>query len=88
MALRRVKPNRLYGFRTSATLSNESIWYEANAVAGRLLLGAAVLSAAVSLGLFFVLPAHLFALAGLTFLSVAILTAALFSISALRRIAP
>lgn len=35
---RRVKPNRLYGFRTSRTLSDERIWYEANAYAGRALL--------------------------------------------------
>ena len=28
---RRVKPNRLYGFRTPKTMSSEQIWYEANA---------------------------------------------------------
>ena len=34
---RKVKPNRLYGFRTPKTLGNETIWYEANAYAGRLM---------------------------------------------------
>ena len=88
MAQRRVKPNGIYGFRTPATLSNESVWYEANAVAGRLLAGATVLSAVVSLVLYFVLPPDQFAVAGLVFLMVAMLTAVLFSFSALRRIAP
>ena len=31
---RRVKPNRFYGFRTPQTLSDERIWYDANAYAG------------------------------------------------------
>ncbi|WP_082629249.1 SdpI family protein [Chthonomonas calidirosea] len=35
---RRVPPNRLYGFRTPKTLRNESIWYQANAYAGKTLL--------------------------------------------------
>ena len=38
MIRRRVKPNYLYGFRTPKTLSDERIWYEANAYCGRLLL--------------------------------------------------
>jgi uncharacterized membrane protein len=35
---RQVKPNPLYGVRTPKTLSDERVWYEANAYAGRLLL--------------------------------------------------
>jgi uncharacterized membrane protein len=34
LAMQKVKPNGLYGFRTPKTLSNEKIWYEANRVAG------------------------------------------------------
>jgi len=41
-----VPPNRLYGFRTPRTLSNERIWYSANRFAGWALLIAAVSSAA------------------------------------------
>lgn len=34
MIRRKVPPNGLYGLRVSATLNNETVWYEANAVAG------------------------------------------------------
>jgi uncharacterized membrane protein len=44
MATRRVPPNRWYGLRVPATLADEHVWYEANAVAGRdiVTLGAVV----------------------------------------------
>jgi uncharacterized membrane protein len=35
---RRVRPNRLYGFRTPTTLGDERIWYEVNAITGADLL--------------------------------------------------
>ena len=35
MMLGRVRPNVWYGFRTSKTLSDERIWYEANRLSGR-----------------------------------------------------
>jgi uncharacterized membrane protein len=35
MLLGRVPPNLWYGFRTSKTLSDERIWYEANRLSGR-----------------------------------------------------
>jgi uncharacterized membrane protein len=38
-----VPPNRLWGFRTSRTLSSEKIWYPANRVAGITLTVAGVL---------------------------------------------
>jgi uncharacterized membrane protein len=42
---RKVPPNDWYGFRTAATRQSESVWYEANARAGRdlFLLGTVVL---------------------------------------------
>jgi uncharacterized membrane protein len=40
--LRRVPPNSLYGVRFSSTLSDEGVWYEINARAGRNLVGIAV----------------------------------------------
>ena len=51
MIRRRVKPNPLYGFRTPKTLSNEQVWYDANAYAGWLLFasGAAQVIVAVAL---------------------------------------
>ncbi len=44
LALRKVKPNMLYGFRTRATLEDPDLWYEANAYAGRLLIVSGLLS--------------------------------------------
>jgi uncharacterized membrane protein len=35
LANRRVRPNRWYGLRVPATFADETVWYEANAVAGR-----------------------------------------------------
>jgi hypothetical protein len=46
LLLRLIGPNRLYGFRTLATLSNPELWYAANAFAGGALLVAAAVSAA------------------------------------------
>jgi uncharacterized membrane protein len=42
---RRVPPNLVYGYRTRATLSDEALWYEANAYFGRKFLLASLLSA-------------------------------------------
>lgn len=33
--LRRIPPNHLFGFRSRATLSDETVWYAANARGGR-----------------------------------------------------
>ena len=33
--MRRIGPNRLYGVRTSVTLSDKKVWYEVNAASGR-----------------------------------------------------
>ena len=40
-----VPPNRLYGFRTSVTLSRPEIWYPANAFSGLALMAAMVITA-------------------------------------------
>jgi hypothetical protein len=54
LIFRWVPRNRFYGFRIPATCSNESVWYDANALSGRhfFLLGA------LMVGLEFVLPSH------------------------------
>lgn len=54
LALRKVPPNVVYGYRTRATLGDERIWYEANAHFGRGLLIAALAGAVVA-GLLFLL---------------------------------
>jgi len=51
LATRRVPPNRWYGVRVPATLSDPAIWYEANAVTGLDLFRLGLVLLAVSLGL-------------------------------------
>jgi uncharacterized membrane protein len=41
LALKLVPPNRLYGFRTAATLADREVWFRVNRVAGFALLVAA-----------------------------------------------
>ena len=49
-----VKPNKLYGLRTRATLADERVWYEANSYAGRLMIRGGIAGIVLALGLFFV----------------------------------
>jgi uncharacterized membrane protein len=35
LIFRKIPPNPIYGYRTRATLSDESLWYDANAYFGR-----------------------------------------------------
>ena len=44
MAIGRVKPNVLYGFRVRATLDDPELWYPANRYAGRRLIEAGIVS--------------------------------------------
>jgi hypothetical protein len=48
LALRKVRPNVVYGYRTRATLGDEELWYEANAHFGQRFLVACLVSAAVA----------------------------------------
>lgn len=52
LILRRVPPNRVYGFRVSKTLENSDIWYDANECSGKWLAGAGavIVLAAIALG--------------------------------------
>jgi SdpI/YfhL protein family len=42
LAARRVPPNRWYGLRVPATFADRSVWYDANAVAGRDMVGVGI----------------------------------------------
>jgi uncharacterized membrane protein len=44
-----VPPNRLYGFRTRATLSRPEVWYPANVFSGLSLMIAVLIAAAIIL---------------------------------------
>ncbi len=88
MIRRRLPPNRWRGFRTRQTFSDERIWYDANAAAGRIILGATAVSGVLSAILFFVLPADAAVVFSIGVMVVALGVAVLLSFSALRRIAP
>lgn len=51
LVLRRVPRNRIYGFRTRATLADDRLWADANAHFGRGLLVASLVSAVAVLAL-------------------------------------
>lgn len=44
LILRKIPPNRFYGFRTRATLSGPDVWYPVNAFSGWALLVASAVS--------------------------------------------
>jgi hypothetical protein len=48
LVLRKVRPNVLYGYRTRATLADETLWYEANAYFGSRFIVACLVSAAAA----------------------------------------
>lgn len=52
LILRKIPRNKLYGYRTPATLGDDKIWYEANAYFSWRFLVASVLSACVALVLY------------------------------------
>ena len=56
MILGKVPPNRIYGFKTSKTLSSPEIWYPANRVAGWFMVAAAVVSICFNLALWWIFP--------------------------------
>lgn len=51
LLLRKVPPNRLYGYRTRATLGDEALWYAANSHFARGMLFACGASVVATLGL-------------------------------------
>jgi len=53
LMLRKVPRNRVYGYRTKATLRDDDLWYEANAFFGRGLFLASIFTVASMLFLYF-----------------------------------
>ena len=49
IATRRVRPNRWYGLRVPATFADQTVWYDANAAAGREMIGLGAVVAVVAL---------------------------------------
>jgi len=76
LAMNRVKPNHLYGFRVRKTLSDERIWYLANSYAGRrsVLTGIITIVFAAALRLTAMSPATYGAICLLVFVGGLVLT--------------
>ncbi len=53
LAMRKVRPNPWYGFRTRSTMSDERLWFEANASAGRVLVTGGLVAILTVIFLFF-----------------------------------
>ena len=56
LALRKVPPNAIYGYRARATMSDNALWFDANAHFGRSMIAAALASAAAAVVLFKLFP--------------------------------
>lgn len=52
LILRKVPRNPVYGYRTRTTLSDDALWYEANAYFGRRFLAASVFAAAAGVAIY------------------------------------
>lgn len=89
LALNKVPPNGVYGFRTAKTLASPEIWYLVNRSSGIDLIVAGVLIAVVSVLLRFVLstrPPHVLSLANLGFVVIALGAVAIKGFLKLRNI--
>ena len=56
LALGKVPPNVVYGFRTRATLADEEVWYDANAYFGRRLIVACLCGVLAAWALYVLKP--------------------------------
>ncbi len=56
LALRKVRRNVLYGYRTRATLASDDVWYEANASFGKRLIAACLVGAGAAWALYVLQP--------------------------------
>jgi uncharacterized membrane protein len=90
LILRKVPRNVVYGFRTRATLSDDFIWYEANAHFGRGLLIASVVTAFAALILYRVqsLPPTAFLQASIVALVLPTLVATIATARFIRSLTP
>ncbi len=52
LVLRKVRRNRVYGFRTCATLRDDRTWYEANAYFGRLMIISSAVVGSIALAVY------------------------------------
>lgn len=53
LAMRKVRPNPWYGFRTKATMADERLWFAANTSAGRVLVTGGIVAILIVVFLYF-----------------------------------
>jgi hypothetical protein len=80
LVLRKVPPNLFYGFRTKRTLSDTSLWYEANYRGGMNLIIASVLALGARVVLMQMLEPEIAGLASMGVLAVVTLGSAIISV--------
>jgi uncharacterized membrane protein len=88
LMLRKVPPNVLYGYRTRATLSNQAMWYEANAHFGRGFFIGSLISGVAALVIYSMHPADQFVPLLIVALVVPPLVAAVATARHIRRLSP
>ena len=86
LMLRKVPPNMVYGYRTRATLSDETVWYEANAHFGRGLLVSSAISGIAALAIYASKPPEQFVPLAVVVLVVPPLIAAIATSRYIRRL--
>lgn len=88
LAMRKVRPNPYYGFRTKATLGDEKLWYAVNAATGRVLVIGGIVGNLATVILYFRpgISEALFSAGALVILSLVMIAILLASFILLRRI--
>jgi hypothetical protein len=86
---RKVRPNRLYGYRVPATLRDERVWYEVNAGTGADLIGVGAVLALLAPALFYGLgqPAEIVTLGCCAWMSAGVLFATVHGALRIRELA-
>jgi uncharacterized membrane protein len=56
MLLNKIPRNQVYGFRTKLTLSSDEIWYPANRLAAKLLIGWGIVNVLIAIPALWMLP--------------------------------
>ena len=90
LALRKVRPNVVYGYRTRATLSDEDVCYDANAYFGSRLIVACLIGVVAAWALYVLkpLPPDLFLPVSLVVLVAPTLVAAVATARFVKTLAP
>lgn len=90
LILRKIPPNGFYGFRTAKTLGDRTIWFEANAYAGKAMIVAAIAMFSLSWGLIGLaasgMPKNALATFGIIFEIAPMLVATIFAFRYLRKL--